>query len=73
MLVKKEEFNVEVTDAKGVVKIVCSDKLYETIIKRNPSAKKVQTVLSTVKRIKAGEAVTGDDIALKGMTIRRIP
>lgn len=72
MLVEKIDFEVEIIDAKGTIKKVTSDKLYEVLIKRNLKATRVPILLEQMTRLKEGLVVNGDDVMLKGMTLRRI-
>jgi hypothetical protein len=71
MLAEKIEFPVEITDSKGAVKVVSSDKLYEVVLKRNLKAASVTKLFNLMGKLHKGETVNGDELNFKGMTFRR--
>ena len=73
MIVEKIDFMVEIIDAKGIKKVVSSDKFYEVAIKRNSKADRIPVLMSHMVKLREGETIDGEDIYLVGMKIRRLP
>jgi len=72
MIATRDLYDVEVTDAKGVIKNMGCEKFFVVAIRRNSKAIHIPTLMVAMQNLRDGLPVNGDNIHLKGMTIRRI-
>jgi len=72
MIATRDLYDVEVVDAKGHKKEMGCEKFFVVAIRRNSEAARVPVLMTHMQKLRDGETINGDDILLRGMTIRRI-